>query len=59
MQYIIIKSLVSVFVLTTNSGATFYIPAMRIYKGRILNVKLIMCFEDFVLKTCERMESNP
>jgi hypothetical protein len=51
-------SLVSVFVLTSNTGATFYIPAMKIYEGHILNVKLILSYKDFVLKTCGGMCTN-
>lgn len=52
-------ALLSVFVLTTNTGATFYIPAMRIYEGSVLNVKLILFFKDFGLKTCGGMDTNP
>jgi len=37
----------------------FYIPAMKIYEIRILNVKLILCFKDFGLKTCGGMDTNP
>jgi hypothetical protein len=47
-----------VFVLTTNTGATFYIPAIKIYEGHILNVKLILCYKDFVLKTCGGIVTN-
>lgn len=31
---------------------------MRIYEGHILNVKLILCYKDFVLKTCGGMGTN-
>jgi hypothetical protein len=47
-----VSSLVSV-------GSIFYIPAVRIYEGHIINVELILCFKDFGLKMCGGIDTDP